>query len=49
MKRIYILLSMLPVGLAAQSFTEVQTGMKTFITQQLILLILITTGRWILY
>lgn len=30
MKRIYILLSMLPVGLAAQSFTEVQTGMKNF-------------------
>ncbi|WP_312298333.1 T9SS type A sorting domain-containing protein [Chryseobacterium sp.] len=30
MKRIYILLSMLPVGLAAQNFTEVQTGMKNF-------------------
>lgn len=30
MKRIYFLLSMLPVGLMAQNFTEVQTGMKNF-------------------
>ena len=30
MKRIYILLSMLPVGLCAQSFTELQTGMNNF-------------------
>lgn len=30
MKRIYILLSMLPVSIAAQSFTEVQTGMNNF-------------------
>lgn len=30
MKRIYIFLSMLPVGLSAQSFTEIQTGMNNF-------------------
>lgn len=30
MKRIYILLSMLPVGLCAQNFTEIQTGMNNF-------------------
>ncbi|OCA79968.1 hypothetical protein BBH99_04875 [Chryseobacterium contaminans] len=30
MKRIYILLSMLPVGLYAQNFTEIQTGMNNF-------------------
>ncbi|WP_249413482.1 T9SS type A sorting domain-containing protein [Chryseobacterium indologenes] len=30
MKRIYILLSMLPVGLMAQNFTEVQTSMNNF-------------------
>lgn len=30
MKRICILLSMLPVGLMAQDYTEVQTGMKNF-------------------
>lgn len=30
MKRICILLSMLPVGLIAQDFTEVQTGLKNF-------------------
>jgi hypothetical protein len=30
MKRISILLSMLPICLAAQNFTEIQTGMKNF-------------------
>ncbi len=30
MKRIYILLSMLPIGLCAQNFTEIQTGMNNF-------------------
>ncbi|MEJ5104397.1 T9SS type A sorting domain-containing protein [Chryseobacterium sp. MYb328] len=30
MKRIYILLSMLPVGLCAQNFTEIQTGINNF-------------------
>lgn len=30
MKRFYILLSMLPVGLYAQNFTEIQTGMNNF-------------------
>ncbi|WP_223606321.1 T9SS type A sorting domain-containing protein [Chryseobacterium sp. OSA05B] len=30
MKRICILLSMLPVGLMAQNYTEIQTGMKNF-------------------
>ncbi|WP_228428158.1 T9SS type A sorting domain-containing protein [Chryseobacterium oncorhynchi] len=30
MKRIYFLLSMFPVGLAAQSFSEIQTGMNNF-------------------
>ncbi|SDJ40727.1 T9SS type A sorting domain-containing protein [Chryseobacterium jejuense] len=30
MKKIYILLSMLPVGLCAQNFTEIQTGMNNF-------------------
>lgn len=30
MKRIYILLSMLPIALTAQTFTEVQTGMSNF-------------------
>ena len=30
MKRIYILLSMLPVSLCAQNFTEIQTGMNNF-------------------
>ncbi|WP_228412559.1 T9SS type A sorting domain-containing protein [Chryseobacterium sp. G0240] len=30
MKRIYMLLSMLPVGLSAQNFTEIQTGMNNF-------------------
>lgn len=30
MKRIYILLSMLPVALTAQNFTEIQTGMNNF-------------------
>ncbi|WP_228452135.1 T9SS type A sorting domain-containing protein [Chryseobacterium sp. c4a] len=30
MKRIYFLLSMLPVGLCAQNFTEIQTGMNNF-------------------
>lgn len=30
MKRISILLSLLPVGLMAQNFTEIQTGMKNF-------------------
>ncbi|PQA95674.1 hypothetical protein B0A69_04680 [Chryseobacterium shigense] len=30
MKRICILLSMLPVGLIAQDYTEIQTGMKNF-------------------
>ncbi|CAM2891634.1 FG-GAP-like repeat-containing protein [Chryseobacterium flavum] len=30
MKRIYILLSMIPVGMVAQNFTEVQTGMNNF-------------------
>ncbi|WP_228452049.1 T9SS type A sorting domain-containing protein [Chryseobacterium sp. G0186] len=30
MKGIYILLSMLPISIAAQSFTEVQTGMNNF-------------------
>lgn len=30
MKKIYIVLSMLPVGLCAQNFTEIQTGMNNF-------------------
>ncbi|SMC49760.1 T9SS type A sorting domain-containing protein [Chryseobacterium sp. YR221] len=30
MKRIYILLSMVPICLAAQNFTEIQTGMNNF-------------------
>lgn len=30
MKRIYILLSMVPIGVMAQNFTEVQTGMNDF-------------------
>ncbi|MBP2619428.1 T9SS type A sorting domain-containing protein [Chryseobacterium jejuense] len=30
MKKVYILLSMLPVGLSAQNFTEIQTGMNNF-------------------
>jgi len=30
MKRISILLSMLPIGMMAQNFTEIQTGMKNF-------------------
>lgn len=30
MKKISILLSMLPIGLMAQNFTEIQTGMKNF-------------------
>lgn len=30
MKRIFILLSMLPVGFMAQNFSEIQTGMKDF-------------------
>ncbi|WP_238640218.1 T9SS type A sorting domain-containing protein [Chryseobacterium elymi] len=30
MKRIYILLSMLPVGLMAQDYTEIQSGMENF-------------------
>lgn len=30
MKRIYIFLSMLPISLAAQNFTEMQTGMNNF-------------------
>ncbi|PTT39407.1 hypothetical protein DBR28_07395 [Chryseobacterium sp. HMWF028] len=30
MKRIYFLLSMLPVGIMAQNFTEIQTGMSNF-------------------
>ena len=30
MRRIYILLSMLPVSIMAQSFTEIQTGMNNF-------------------
>ncbi|MCJ7933173.1 MAG: T9SS type A sorting domain-containing protein [Chryseobacterium sp.] len=30
MKRIYILWSMIPMGLAAQNFTEIQTGMNNF-------------------
>ena len=30
MKKIYILCSMLPVGIMAQNFTEVQTSMNNF-------------------